>query len=286
MVEGFLVRRAPRMPRRESFASRASPFALSAAGHAVAILVLLAIFTAGRPHSIVLAPASHETARLPTPRIVFLPSRGSGGGGGGGGNRQAGPIRRAERVGHDRTTLPVVRQLSATERLVDLPAPAQQILLDARPLASGVVEQIGALEGGVSFGNSQGPGSGGGVGDGVGTGVGSGRGSGLGPGEGGRTGGGVYRPGGGVTLPTLLFQVKPSYTSEALLRKTQGSVVLEMIVRRDGYPTDLRVIRSLDQAGLDQQAIEAVRQWRFNPGRLHGTPVDVLVTVVLDFSIF
>ena len=286
MIEGFLVRHAPRMPRRESIASRASPFALSATGHALAILVLLAIIAGGRPRSTVLAPAPHETARLATPRIVFLPSRSSGGGGGGGGNRQPGPIRRAERAGHDRTTLPVVRQLSATERLVDLPAPAQQILLDAKPLASGVIEQIGTLEAGVGFGSSQGPGSGGGVGDGVGTGVGSGRGSGLGEGEGGGTGGGVYRPGGGVTLPTLASQVKPSYTSEALLRKIQGSVVLEMIVRRDGYPTDLRVIRSLDQGGLDQQAIEAVRQWRFNPGRLHGMPVDVLVTVVVDFAIF
>jgi protein TonB len=79
--------------------------------------------------------------------------------------------------------------------------------------------------------------------------------------------------------------VKPSYTNDALLRRIQGSVFLELIVRRDGHPTDLRVIRSLDAGGLDQQAVEAVRQWRFNPGRLAGTPVDVLVTVVLDFSI-
>jgi outer membrane biosynthesis protein TonB len=44
-------------------------------------------------------------------------------------------------------------------------------------------------------------------------------------------------------------------------------------------------VRSLDPGGLDVQAIAAVQQWRFNPGRLGSTPVDVLVTVVMEFSI-
>ena len=126
----------------------------------------------------------------------------------------------------------MARRLSTAGRLADVPAPAQQLLLDARPLGSGMMEQIGALEGGVGFGTSQGPGSGGGVGDGVGTGVGSGRGSGLGPGSGGGTGGGVYRAGGLVTPPTILLHVRPSYTDEALRRKIQGSVILEVIDRK------------------------------------------------------
>lgn len=287
MIEGFLVRHAPRIPLRDSFVAWISPFAASGTAHALAIATLLAIVTASSSQPpVVRAPVPHESVPLPAPRIVFLPTRGlGGGGGGGGGNRQSGPIRRAERAGRDRATLPVARPLTTTGQLVDVPAPAQQILLDARPLASGVIEQIGVLEGGVGFGHSQGPGSGGGVGDGVGTGVGSGRGPGLGPGAGGGTGGGIYRSGGGVTPPTLLTEVKPTYTSDALVRKIQGSVLLEVIVRRDGHPTDLRVTRSLDPGGLDQQAVEAVRQWRFNPGRLAGTPVDVLVTVVVDFSI-
>ncbi len=217
-----------------------------------------------------------------------MPSRGSrgpSGGGGGGGNRQPPPIRRAERVGADRLTILAARPITSVGRLVDVPAPAQQIVLDAKPLASGLVGQIGALEGGIGLGTSQGPGSGGGVGDGVGTGIGSGRGPGVGPGAGGGTGGGVYRPGGAVTPPTILSQVRPSYTNDALRNKIQGIVVLEVIVRRDGLPSDIQVVRSLDRRGLDEQAIAAVQQWRFNPGRLAGTPVDVLVTVVLDFSI-
>jgi TonB family protein len=47
----------------------------------------------------------------------------------------------------------------------------------------------------------------------------------------------------------------------------------------------VRVVRSIDPGGLDEEAIDAVRLWRFEPGRLAGTAVDVVVTVVMDFSI-
>lgn len=284
MIEGFLARHAPRMPQRDSVLAWMSPLAVSATIHAITIVALVAVVLAEK--TLPAAPtAARESSRMRAARIVFLPSRGPGGGGGGGGNRQPAPIRRAERVGTDRLTIPVARPLASVGRLVDVPAPAQQIVLDAKPLAFGLTEQIGALEGGVGFGTSQGPGSGGGVGDGVGTGIGSGRGPGIGPGEGGGTGGGIYRPGGAVTPPTILSQVRPSYTNDALRNKIQGTVVLEVIVRRDGIPSDIRIVRSLDRHGLDEQAIAAVQQWRFNPGRLAGTPVDVLVTVLLDFSI-
>jgi TonB family protein len=112
-----------------------------------------------------------------------------------------------------------------------------------------------------------------------------GRGPGIGPGEGGGTGGGVYRPGAAVTPPRLRTQVNPTYTPEALLRRVQGSVTLELVVTREGRPANIRVIRSLDPGGLDEEAIAATSQWQFEPGQRAGTPVDVLVTVVLDFSI-
>jgi TonB family protein len=181
--------------------------------------------------------------------------------------------------------LPVAPPIIATARPADIASPPQLIILDAKPLASGLAFQVGSLDGVLTLGTSQGPGSGGGVGEGVGTGIGSGRGPGLGPGSGGGTGGGVYRPGIGVTSPTLLLQVKPTYTTEALHAKIQGSVLLEVVVQSDGTPRDIRVIRSLDPRGLDQQAVLAVEQWRFGPGRLNGLPVDVLITIVLDFNI-
>ncbi len=133
-------------------------------------------------------------------------------------------------------------------------------------------------------GTSTGPGSGGGVGTGRGTGIGSGRGPGLGPGSGGGTGGGVYRPGGAVSAPRLIKEVKPKYTSEALANRVQGTVVLEVIVTADGCASQIRIVRSLD-AGLDEEGVTAVAQWRFEPGRLGGAPVDVLVTIMLDFTI-
>jgi periplasmic protein TonB len=206
------------------------------------------------------------------------------GGGGGGGNRQAQPIRHAESVGSDAITLRVAQPISAGGRVTDVTA-LPQVLLDARPLASGIVELMGLPVGGVSLGASTGPGSGGGVGEGVGTGVGPGRGPGIGPGSGGGIGGGAYRLGGAVTAPRVITEVKPTYTNEALFHKIQGTVVLELVVQANGRPSDIRVVRSLDPGGLDEQAIKAASRWRFEPGRLAGSPVDVLVTVMLDFWI-
>jgi protein TonB len=65
----------------------------------------------------------------------------------------------------------------------------------------------------------------------------------------------------------------------------QGTVVLEAVVTVDGCPSRIRVIRSLDRGGLDEEAVAAVAQWRFEPGRLADAPVDVLVTIMLDFSV-
>jgi len=135
-----------------------------------------------------------------------------------------------------------------------------------------------------SASTSPGSGTGGGVGTGAGTGLGDGRGGGIGPGEGGGTGGGPFKPGSGIEPPTLLREVKPLYTDEARRQSIVGNVVLEIVVRRDGTVGSLRVIRSLG-AGLDERAVEAVRQWRFGPARRQGAPVDVIVEVSVEFRL-
>lgn len=224
-----------------------------------------------------------EAVAATLPRIVFMPSAMPGGGGGGGGNRQRGPIRHAESRGRDAVTLRTGRVVAPAESVAPADT-APPLLLDARPLASGAMEQLGLPVGGVSFGTSTGPGSGGGVGTGTGAGLGSGQGPGVGPGSGGGIGGGVYRPGGGVSAPCVIVQVRPTYTSDALSAKIQGSVWLELVVTREGRADAIRVVRSLDP-GLDAEAISAVRQWRFEPGRMGRVSVDVLVTVVMDFAI-
>jgi protein TonB len=261
----------------------------SAALHAMLVVILAVVRTTTAPG--IEARQPRPTVDQDVRHVVFLAPKvpRMGGGGGGGGNQQPGPIRRAQGVGTDPITLRVRKSppvapvtapaLPAVEAVPSLPS----IVLDAKPLASGIFEQVGLPTAALSSGTSTGPGSGGGVGTGIGTGIGSGRGPGLGPGSGGGTGGGVYRPGGAVSPPRLIKEVKPTYTKEALLNRIQGTVGLEAIVTVDGCASDIRVVRSLDRGGLDQEAIAAVAQWRFEPGRLESAPVNVLVTILVDF---
>ena len=88
-----------------------------------------------------------------------------------------------------------------------------------------------------------------------------------------------------MTVPRVIKNVRPKYTSEALLKHTEGSVMLEAIVTADGYASQIQVVRSLDRGGLDEEAVAAVRQWRFEPGRRAGVAVDVLITIMIDFAI-
>jgi protein TonB len=275
-----LVIPAPRLPvrrARESVAVAVAVHALAAA--AVVTFTLVPGATGGRLETKDAAPVTVQV-----PRMVFLQTPGPGGGGGGGGNRAPSPPSRAENVGRDPITLTVARPVRAAPDPADA-VPSHSVALDVIPLASGVAYHIGAPHAAPSLGSSQGAGVGGGVGDGSGTGIGSGIGPGVGPGSGGGIRGGVYRAGNGVTAPTLRSQVRPFYTPQAMQRKIQGTVVLEMIVGSDGVPYNIRVQRSLDAGGLDEEAIRAAKQWRFNPGRLGDTPVDVLAILVIDFHI-
>jgi protein TonB len=249
-----------------------------------AFVVAVATMTARHP-----APAVHpsaSTAPLELTHLVFIAREAptSARGGGGGGNRQAAPIRRAHAKGQDQATLRVATPVSASGP-DEKPSPLPALVLDAAPLSSGWMDQIGLPAGGVEFGTSLGPGSGGGVGEGAGTGIGSGAGPGLGPGSGGGTGGGVYRVGGGVTPPRVITEIKPAYTNRAMVERIEGTVVLELIVGANGWPSNIRVVRSIDPDGLDEEAVRAASQWRFAPGRLNGTPVDVLVTIEVAFRI-
>ena len=63
-----------------------------------------------------------------------------------------------------------------------------------------------------------------------------------------------------------------------------GDVLLEIVVRRDGTVGDVKVLQGLG-AGLNDRAVQAVRQWRFAPARRQGTPVDVIVEVAVEFKI-
>jgi TonB family protein len=94
----------------------------------------------------------------------------------------------------------------------------------------------------------------------------------------------VYEPGNGVSAPILVKEVKPQYTADAMRAKIEGVVKVRCVVETDGSTGDVEVTQPLDP-GLDQEAVKAVRQWRFKPGTKDGKPVRVRVTLELTFTL-
>ena len=203
--------------------------------------------------------------------VIFLDRPGPGGGGGGR-PKDPEPPRKMEVV----ATKPV--EVKPVPKPSDVPIPQLTIPVQTP-------QAVETLPGAVSAINAIGLGAAGG---GKGTGIGTGTGSGLGEGTGGGFGGGVYQIGNGVTSPQLIKEVKPNYTGDAMRAKLQGVVEMEAVVLPDGSvdPTRIKITRSLDSTfGLDQQAIIAVKQWKFRPGTYKGQPVPVLVNVELTFTL-
>ncbi len=90
----------------------------------------------------------------------------------------------------------------------------------------------------------------------------------------------------GIDYPTTLFAPKPPYTEEARKNRTQGLVLAQMVVRKDGVPDGLKILRSLG-SGLDESAINTIlERWRFIPGLRDGRPVDVQIMVEVLFRLY
>lgn len=94
----------------------------------------------------------------------------------------------------------------------------------------------------------------------------------------------VYVAGSGIQDPQAIRRVDPTYTPQAILARTQGSVTLEGIVELDGTLSDIHVVRALDPE-LDAEAVNAAQKWRFRPGMKDGSPVRVKVTLEMSFSL-
>ena len=289
-------------PLRKSDRRGGMPLTASGLLHAAFGLVLLT--SLGMTSQATVAPRPE-----PQPRLVFLVKPGPGGGGGGGGLRQPAPAKPALLKGTSALKSPVPVERVVRRPIPEPPKPPRPVsqalpVVQAveppppvakpdpvPPVVAPVVsapadpkDQPGVLVPPAPAPASQGPGTGGGSGSGSGTGLGQGSGSGIGEGTGGGTGGGPYRPGSGITAPAILREVKPDYTEDARRRGLSGDVVLEIVVKSDGSVGTVRVVQGLG-AGLDQRAIDAVRQWRFSPARRLGTPVDVLVEVAVEFRL-
>ena len=279
-----LVRAAPRLPQRARSGSRAGM--ASVIFHIAVISIVISVAAWSRSTARAPDTAAASMQQLQLPRLVFLVRPEPGGGGGGGGNRQLQPPSRAKAIGQDRLTVPVTKRVEVRSSPQDNAPPPPQVLLEAKPLASGTAAMTGLPEASQSLPLSYGPGSGGGAGGGTGSGIGPGSGPGMGEGSGGGFGGGAYAPGNGVSWPSVLKEVKPKYTPDAMRAKLQGAVELEIVVKEDGTVGEVRVTKSLDRAsGLDEAAMAAAKQWLFSPGMKDGKPVPTKVGLVLEFRL-
>jgi len=94
----------------------------------------------------------------------------------------------------------------------------------------------------------------------------------------------IYTKADGVVLPVVMKEVKPQYTAAAMQKRVQGSVYMACVVETDGSVGDTRVTKPL-HAELDEQALKAVKQWRFKPGTRDGKPVRVRVEIEMTFTL-
>jgi TonB family protein len=266
---------------------RSNGVAISAMVHVALLSLLLSgvfvghqIVEQAKPREIVtLIAPSPDSYALPTAKTVV-----SGGGGGGDHDPLPAPKGRLPKAALQQITPPAIVLRNQKPRLAVEPTvvvPPQVHMAENHMLNLGT----NAAPVMPSAPPSNGTGSGGGIGSGSGGGVGVGHGPGVGAGTGGGIGGGVYKVGGGISAPQAISAPDPEYTEEARRAKTQGTCILWLIVDAAGKPRDVKVVRGLGY-GLDAKALEAVRQWRFQPSLKDGKPVDVQISVEVAFHLY
>jgi protein TonB len=250
---------------------------ISVAAHAAIFALLMVTFT-----NKAVQQKLTERLNLIDPNIEPYkpPAPKQAAGGGGGGAREIPPVTKGQ------APKPALRQFTPPMVVQEPPKLAMTPTIVAPP--DTVLPQNNLPNWGdplAKFVNgSNGSGAGGGMGGGSGGGLGSGRGIGFGPGEGAGFGGGVYRVGGGVSQPAVIFKVDPEYSEEARKAKYSGTVMLAVIVDTEGHARNIHVVKSLGM-GLDEKAIEAVEKWKFKPGMKGGQAVNVQATIEVNFRL-
>jgi TonB family protein len=262
------------------FGSASRSTLLSGLLHAAAIALVLFATRVQTPtinrivHSVLLAP--RNIAEYLTPMKSDLP------GGGSGGARSPLPASRG------RLPRPALRQFSPPQ--VEIQNWNPKLIMEPTIVVNPnlALPQVDLAQFGLPNGAlgppSQGPGSGGGIGNGNGTGVGNGHGPGYGDGPGGLGISGAAGFQASYTGPVLLFKTEPEYTDEARRAHVSGPVVLTIEVDTGGRARNITVRKSLG-LGLDERAVEAVRQWRFRPAAVNGKPVAIPAVVEVDFRL-
>ncbi|HSF15815.1 MAG TPA: energy transducer TonB [Vicinamibacteria bacterium] len=228
----------------------------------------------------------------PSIRIRFYEpgASGPGGGGGGGGTRGPSPAAPApiEQEFSEAGSGPLAPRAVPALELDALSTPElpEEVtsLLDA-PFSPDAI-QLPGLSSDVPGGpraDSQSAGTGSGIGGGDGRGVGTGEGRGVGPGRGGGFGGGDYRPGSWDIDPVLIHGLEPAYPVQALERRIEGEVLLQIRVRVDGATEVLRVLKALPYCV--EAATEAATRYRWKPALKAGKPVEAIGVLTVRFEL-
>ncbi|MGA8153129.1 MAG: energy transducer TonB [Terriglobales bacterium] len=258
----------------------------STAVHVLALAAIIGLTILGR-RMVQEIRKPQETVTLIAPDDIppMQPSKTQAGGGGGGGDRDKfqAPKGKLPKLSMQQIVPPMVVVRNDNPKLTAEPTvvvpPQIQLAMNSLPTLGDPMSHL------PSGPPSNGTGSGGGIGSGNGGGVGSGEGPGVGPGHGGGIGGGAFRVGGGVSAPKAIYAPDPEYSEEARKAKYQGTCVLWLVVGPDGKPRDIKVSRTLG-LGLDEKAIEAVKQWKFEPAMKDGKPVAVQINVEVSFRLY
>ncbi len=95
---------------------------------------------------------------------------------------------------------------------------------------------------------------------------------------------GPLRVGGDVKAPVAINRAKPDYTDAARKARVTGVVVVEAIVNKQGEVEQVKILKGLP-LGLSEQAVDAVKKWRFHPGTLNGQPVEVIFDLTVNFTL-
>jgi TonB family protein len=221
----------------------------------------------------------HFTLYDPPPPPVMQVAKVRGGGGGGGAHQIVPPIQGSlPKIVAKAPVIPLEAKKIESPKLLIQPATAVELPQDNAMPKLGVphTQQVAMA--------SQGSGAGSGFGFGLGGGVGSGHGTGQGPGSDRGYGGGVMSVGGGVSAPEVIHSVQPQFTADARRENFQGIVAVQLIVDPQGFPQDVHLVRHLGM-GLDEEAIAAVKQYRFKPATYEGHSVAVQMVIDVNFRL-
>jgi protein TonB len=254
--------------------------AVSALIHVLVIALIIALFLFAKKQ-----PQIKQAVVTPFDITPFLPKtpkmvRPAGGGGGGGAHEIVPPTKgKLPDFAKTQITPPQILKVDHPK----LPVPAT-IVMPKMKMPDANMPNLGIPQASAVT-LSAGSGGGSGIGTGNHGGIGSGNGNGLGPGNGGLTGGGYAHPGGGISSPKLIYAVDPEFSDEARRQKYQGVVVLSIIVDAQGNPQRIRVIRPLGM-GLDEKAVEAVKQYKFKPAMEGSKAVPVEINIEVNFQLF